>query len=491
LFVGLFLGVWGWVGLQLYQGEPKAVFPVLVTPPTTASTYPTVSWSGWFFNGPQVGDVLIRVGNADLRGVSRLGFLAKALEQAKPPLLASLVVERDGQRQDVVMDMKSMVFEPAKKGIVLLSILGSLIAVAILVRGRGSRAGRAFFVQAILYNFRFGTLAAGPAWQTYVLCGFDFLGFVVWPAAFLRMAALIPDSLPRTSRWRTSWPWLFCVPCAFFYLRNEISPVGWGPPLPEWVAYVAYAATFGSGLGVLTDNYRSSNARGRRQVRWFLFAVYLFVAPVLLAETLREFFDVNPQWFDYLPVTTNGLFLACVLIALIGYNLFDIDRLIGATAAYSVLLVLLLAGVFVLVPRVAVASSAFGIDPASSQMALSVALAALIVPAQRRLRPRLDRIFFAERHALESSASSLLRELSTCGGPQELFTRTGNRLDALLRPDSCVIYARAKHGFVPVFVHGHAVPSEHDADDPLIAVIRRREEPWRRSAGPFSAVPLR
>src|SRR5262249_45830371 len=27
------------------------------------------------------------------------------------------------------------------------------------------------------------------------------------------------------------------------------------------------------------------------------------------------------------------------------------------------------------------------------------------------------------------------------------------------------------------FVHGHAVPSEHDADDPLIAVIRRREEP--------------
>jgi hypothetical protein len=67
------------------------------------------------------------------------------------------------------------------------------------------------------------------------------------------------------------------------------------------------------------------------------------------------------------------------------------------------------AGALVFVPRLAEAASRLvGIDPATSQVALSLLLAAVVVPAHRRLRPQIDRVFFKERYALDRGIAELL-----------------------------------------------------------------------------------
>src|SRR5262249_41868073 len=100
-------------------------------------------------------------------------------------------------------------------------------------------------------------------------------------------------------------------------------------------------------------------------------------------------------------------------------------------------------------------------------------------------RPQVERLFFAERYALEQGIEHLLRELSVCEGPQSLLTLAGERLDALLRPECCVIYGRAEKVYAPVFVRGCVVPSAIEARGLLVGALQAQAAPvdvelWRQ-----------
>ena len=84
-------------------------------------------------------------------------------------------------------------------------------------------------------------------------------------------------------------------------------------------------------------------------------------------------------------------------------------RLKRATASYNILLVLLVGTGLVIVPPAAeAASSLLGIEPRSGGVVLSLLLAGVLVPAHRRLRPQIDRLFFKERFALDHGIAELL-----------------------------------------------------------------------------------
>lgn len=134
---------------------------------------------------------------------------------------------------------------------------------------------------------------------------------------------------------------------------------------------------------------------------------------------------------------------------------------------------------------------------------MSIILASLIVPAQRRLRPWIDRRFFAERHALERGVEGLLRELSTCASPEALLTLAGVQLHRLLRLDRCVIYGRSvEEGYAPVWVGGADTPPVLAVDSPLVRRLEGIRAPllvdarrWRAErtpnpAGVMACVPI-
>jgi hypothetical protein len=129
------------------------------------------------------------------------------------------------------------------------------------------------------------------------------------------------------------------------------------------------------------------------------------------------------------------------------------------------------------VPRIAETGSAFaGIDPGTGQVLLSLGLVSLLIPAHRRLRPQIDRLFFKERYALDHGIAGLLPTLAASADVRELTERAGAGLSRLLHPEACVVYAGAQ-SYVPVFVEGRAVPAAFEADSPLIGTLRGRRAP--------------
>jgi class 3 adenylate cyclase len=130
---------------------------------------------------------------------------------------------------------------------------------------------------------------------------------------------------------------------------------------------------------------------------------------------------------------------------------------------------------------------------------LAVAFAAVVVPAQRVVRPRIDRLLFPERLTLAHGFERLLTEISTCADMQELTRLVGEQLDVLLRPASAILYSRTGEVFTPLVVRGRTAPPAFAAQSNLIATLQERTTPlaaerWteRRSAAlnPFERAAL-
>lgn len=132
-------------------------------------------------------------------------------------------------------------------------------------------------------------------------------------------------------------------------------------------------------------------------------------------------------------------------------------------------------------------SAAIGIRQTVGQVFLSFFLALVIFPGHRLLRPQIERLFFVERYRIEKGIKLLLAELPTCGAPRTLLMLVGERIVALLQPESCVIYGQVGEIYVPVFVRGSVVPPTFQTQSPLMGVLQTRTTPvdierWQRTA---------
>ena len=92
-------------------------------------------------------------------------------------------------------------------------------------------------------------------------------------------------------------------------------------------------ATF---IVLLTRNFHRADPLGRRQLKWFVYGIYIGTMPVLAADMVITL-DPSWWWLHEIATTAVALIPLCIFIAIVRFNLFDIDRLISATAAYTIL----------------------------------------------------------------------------------------------------------------------------------------------------------
>jgi class 3 adenylate cyclase len=468
---------------QVVRGR-LAWVPVWVWAPESTGGYPTLRgfWPGTGAedSGLIVGDRLVRVGAADLRGVGPIGFVARVYEEVRPALRVSVSFVRAGEPGEAWLRLDPVIF-PWR---IFPFILGfAVTGVLAFLRAPGSRSARAYFLASLAYSLQWSIFFGGPRAQTYawtaVFCGSS---LVMMPLA-LRSVLMLPEELTLADARMPAWPWLF----------TGFGPVAtssvFGVPLPPAIGlravFLLNTAFITMMLVLLTRNFRRAGPVGRRQVKWVVYGFYIGTVPALAANVVAAF-DPSLWWLQQVSMIAVVLTPLCIFIALVRFNLFDIDRLISATAAYTVLSVLLVAGALTVIPRLSLeVSSTVGLDPAFGQTVFSLLLAVLVVPGQRYLRPQIERWFFAERYALEQGVEHLLRDLSTCAGPQALLTLAGERLEALVRPECCVIYGRAGAAYAPVFVRGSTVPPAFDASSALISALHSQATPidveqWQR-----------
>ena len=91
-------------------------------------------------------------------------------------------------------------------------------------------------------------------------------------------------------------------------------------------------------IALITWKYRGADPVGRRQVKWVVYGFFL-AATLQVVGNLLTLGHPDPSFswkiFEVAEATTIFVPLS-ILIAMVRFNLFDIDRLISATAAYTV-----------------------------------------------------------------------------------------------------------------------------------------------------------
>ncbi|MBY0280197.1 adenylate/guanylate cyclase domain-containing protein [Candidatus Binatia bacterium] len=457
---------------QVVHGR-LAWVPVYVAMPARAADHPRVRgyWPGvdaGAAGGLAIGDRLLRVGDEALDGVGPIGFFARVHEvaAASPELVVPVTFERDGALAETHMRLVRATFP--WRMLPLACALVVTMALVLLRRGDTPLA-RASFLGASAFAIHWTFFFGGPRWQTYAWLAVFALASSVMMALVLRAALLFPpEGAPERA---PRWPWAFCVfgPLA----------LGWvlGAPIaPEasvrgaFAVNVAFILAF---LLVLTRNYRIAGPVGRRQAKWAMLGMYVGLVPVLLADAVIA---VDPAlwWLHEAAAMAEVAIPVFILIAVVRENMFDVDRLITRAAAWTLLSIALLAAALFAVPHVARFLSVLtGIEPQVMQPVLSFAAAAGIVPGARVLEPRLERVLFRERHALRSGVDGLLRELATARDRGDLLTLACTRLDEIVSPRSCAVYALESADLVPVVVAGSA-DDEAEPARPSGRAVRER-----------------
>jgi class 3 adenylate cyclase len=462
-------------------------FPFSVTSAQGDSGYPLIHRLNTVESTVRVGDSVFRIGNLDLRGRSEsviLDAVAPLLRGGRPLRVEG---ERSGERFDVLVSPAADPYWWVRLGV---NASIGLAAAFLLLRAPHWHLARLFFVGATLSSIT-STVEPG-VWNPslhWVLIAL----YLLTVAITLHCCFCWTEPVHSLPRWQHLLQWAIAIVLGG-------SNVAWQLTVRSglWPARLNAAGLsvwFASMLLGLVLAYRRSGPLERRQLKWVLYGAYVGLLP---SATLWVAVAVGASFrFLVWQTVSIGFSVAIpigIVVSVVGYRWLDIDRLISTTASYTILGVAALGSALAFVPRIARAvSEAAGIDPEQGQIALSIVLAAVVVPAHRALRPWLDRKLFAERHALSQSFDRLLQQLSACRSIDELTKLTGEGIDALLRPEAIAIYARAGEAFEPIFVRGRAAPPAFESGSVLVQVLQKRTSPLAARAkeiSPFDRAAL-
>jgi class 3 adenylate cyclase len=461
--------------------RPAAGIPFVGVRAAPDGGYPTAldiaPWSAFVAVGLEPGDALIQIGDVDLRGLGPVAFYAHFLAEARAGISLPVIYQHAGERRAVVVEPT-----PAGWSHLPASFAFALTALFLSLRAPPSPVVRTVSRVLLLQALSQVSLLTGSVTLNHAgLVTFGVAGALANPLGVRALQVFSHGAAP-TAGWARFGPWLWAVigPLGVNYftawpLRGPLAQLLW------LLALVAYPLTL---LVLVARGYRDADAVRRRQIRWAAFGFYAALAPPATLVILQVLdFYLFGEYQRLAPLAAaNPWFLALIPIsiglAIARYNLFDIDRLWSTAASYNIVLVALVGTGLAVVPRFGELSAGLlGVDPRFGEVALSLALAAIVVPAHQRLRPRIDRLFFEERYALGHGIADLLGELSACSDARALTRRVGERIHGLLRPESCVVYARAGAAFTPIFVAGRGVPPAFEAESALAATLLRRRKP--------------
>lgn len=276
------------------------------------------------------------------------------------------------------------------------------------------------------------------------------------------LPALFPTGRPHSSRWR----WL--VPTALVLLAvamlsaafaddtYEVDAGVLGPnplaaPVLDTVLWPVFAIVALGGLvcamaalASMVLRFRRSSGIERLQLRWLLFGISALVLMVIALLTLVGLAQIGMEAGSVAESVIDGSFLAVQLvlpasigIAITRHRLYDLDRLLSRTVAYSLLVALLALVYLGLVVALGAAARALTGESGDIVVALStLAVAALFQPVRRRTQQLVDRRFNRARYDAVQTADafgrSLRDEVSTDAIVGSLRMTTG----ATVRPAS-------------------------------------------------------
>jgi hypothetical protein len=363
------------------------------------------------------------------RTLRRVGLLAALSVAIGIPVATSLVISAATSASGE--DLGG--FDAFSMAISILGIVAVTIGVMILWQRPRNVIGAMLVVGALLVM---GTFLGWPtaAYRASIGGPHDPLGvlallystnalligvFLLFPA----LGILFPDGRMPSRRWRLPFAGLVGAMALSAVIRTfapwppdagMVNPFAI-PGVPATVGSlsdgIAAAAVFVSaGLAVVAVVTRFRRASGveRAQLKWFLAA--LSVSAVLFPISFAT--DLGPaDLIDVLSVAAACLVPVAVGIAILRYHLYDIDRLISRTIAYTIvtaILVVVFGGVILLFQALL---SAYTQGQTIAVAASTLVAFALFQPVLKRVRRAVDRRFDRARYDADRTAVAFAERL--------------------------------------------------------------------------------
>jgi hypothetical protein len=428
----------------------------------------------------EAGDRILAIDGEDLAGASALRFYDRAGRAAAGHGFARFEVRRgEGEPFEARIEPTPLPRwwsgVPVSLGLMLTSLL-------LLARAPDWHLKRRTFV--VFWCFAVIYLTVGPAprsiFEVLAFSAFPFAAVLAtWNAQDFTLSALPVPLLHRAVAVGVGLVTLAFV-LARFLVATEQSTLG--------ALAVASNGSFAAAtLAGLTRAYRRSGPLERRQLRWVVLGFYVTFA-CFVGGVFAQQMGVRGGWvWPMMALLSLGIPIG-ILISVLGYRLFDVDLAISATASYTVVGLAVVGLALAVIPRLGHAAAPLvGVEPAMGQWLLTMALVAAAIPVHRALRPRIDRRLFAERHERMAGFERLLDEIGRCTSVEQLIRLPGERMDALLEPESIAIYGREDALFTPLFVRGRTAPPAFEADSLLVRALERRGRPLAAEAAELDA----
>jgi hypothetical protein len=349
----------------------------------------------------------------------------------------------------------------------LLVPLFSVLAATIMTRQPGNRVGWLMMIVAlgavnptVILTF----LLKPPAVITpafWLLLWIDNWSWIPFVFPIFLIPLHFPTGHPPSPRW--NWVtrlalglWVFFMIISLFV--DSIGPLngGW-EPLPNPYGFISeklLEALFGipwfiglmtvllGSVASLIVRYRRAQQKERQQIKWLLYAGALFV--VVYASLFFDDRD-NPKvtWNDIAFFLSILAMPVAITIAILRYQLFDIDFIIRKTASYAVLTALL---AMVYFGSVVLMQTVVG-RTTGEQSPLIIVLSTLLIAAlfttlRRRVQTVIDRRFYRGKYDAQRELDRFARTARDEVALDALERELLRVVQETMQPDSASIWLK-------------------------------------------------
>jgi hypothetical protein len=316
-----------------------------------------------------------------------------------------------------------------------------------------------FALNGLLGNYLSGleTIPAEPSTLFLVAAWLNNVLFLPLIFSALFILQLFPTGRVVSPRWRwfialgLSLSIIFLVMAAFeteFLLgdtRTVPNPIGfWSPgPLFTAIGSAGFVLFIVGSAASLFSRYRRAGQVERKQIKWLLYACSLFVVAFILNIGLGDSpptsLLVNISTLSF--VVTFAAIPVAIAIAILRYNLWDINVIIRKTVIYTVLSVLLAMvyfGVIILLQNIVEVVS--GQQSAISIVISTLIIAALFSPLRQRVQAVIDRRFFRKKYDAQQVLAQFAQTARDEVSMEALTTELTHAVQETMQPEQVSLW---------------------------------------------------
>jgi hypothetical protein len=271
---------------------------------------------------------------------------------------------------------------------------------------------------------------------------------------------LLPDGRLRSPRWRPVAVTAVAATATQIVancldptpMTQTLEPLAKPFPLHGWPGTVATVVSW-TGLGVMFAcvpaaalcavlRFRSSRGVERQQLRWVASGAAASVVGPLLALGLAAL-GVLPSADDAFSWPLLLSVPLAIAVAVLRYRLWDLDRLISRTVAYTLVTALLVLPYLVVLP---VASRLLEGSGSLAVAAVTLAMAAAFQPLRRRVQALVDRRFNRRRYDAARTVDAFATRLRDQVDLDALHTELLGVVHQTMQPTRATLWLRPRTG---------------------------------------------